>query len=173
MNKTFLFSITVILFLSVSSFSILKTKCHKYKLSGTVYKHNPYCGGIRPTPEIANGTNSVFADKTFGVVKDTTLRKVIKKFTTDKDGKFSIKLPKGHYFIFFDFKLTDFESFYKKFSEKKNFQKPNDRTCFFKWYKTPEYEIILSQDTTIEFTINSRCFVGINPCMQYTGPRPM
>ena len=173
MKKTFMLSLTIILFLAVSSFSILETKCHKYKFSGTVYKHTPYCGGARPTPEMEKGTNSVFGGQTFGIVKDTATRKVIKKFTTDNNGKFSVTLKHGHYFIFYDFKLTDFDSFYKKFSKKEQFKTPKNKNCFLKWYKTPEFEITLTQDTTIKFTIYSGCFIGINPCMQYTGPRPM
>ncbi len=173
MKKTFFISLTAILFLAVTSFSILETKCHKYKLNGTVYKHTPYCGGVRPSPEIENGTNSVFANQTFGIVNDTTSRKVVEKFTTDNNGYFSVNLKKGHYFVFLDFKLTDFDTFYKNFSKKEHFKVPKDKKCFLKWYKTPEFEITLTQDTTIKFTVNAQCFVGLNPCMQYTGPRPM
>ncbi len=172
MNRKYyiLVAFSVITILTTSF--LLSGKCKKYILSGQVILHKPYCGGAYPSPEMANGYDYPYKNQKFGIVTDSVTRNIIATFTTDENGNFQVKLDKGHYFIFHLSKLVSFDRFYKEKSKPLKDAQPTDINCFRHWYNTPEAEITITADTSIIITMYEKCFVGLNPCMLYTGPLP-
>jgi hypothetical protein len=162
----------IVLGSSILSSSYLNKNCKKYTLTGCVILHKPYCGGAYPTDEITNGYDYKYCNQKFGIVTDSIDRKPVATFTTDDEGCFKVSLTKGHYYIYSASKLVSFEYFFKQNSQKTYNTKPRDKNCFKKWYNTPEFELTITQDTNITITLYEKCFVGLNPCLQYTGPYP-
>lgn len=150
------------------------SKKQKITITGTININNPYCGGAAPPPDVANGTLSAYHNSVFYLVlaNDTT-RTPFLRFVTSDNGSFEIKVPRNTYWIFHESKMLTFEKFYKQNSEN---TPPNsvsvDIDCYKEWYNKPDFEFTANTDTSIYVIFYKRCFVGINPCLQYTGPLP-
>jgi hypothetical protein len=164
-------SISVLSILTLSFINYPKSNCHKYSIEGKIILHKPYCGGARPNATIAKGFDIPFKNQTFYVLKDSLKRKIIIKFTTDKNGNFNLRLRKGTYFIFYSSKMKDFDTFYQEYSKKAN-TKASAKSCFKKWYNSPDYVLQVQKNDKIKIILQARCFVGLNPCLTYTGPLP-
>ncbi len=173
----YIVTIVIIALLQVSmvKFSNRKNCKNKVTVTGSAMLHRPYCGGAYPPPELMYGTDSPIKNADFFVVKkgDTLERKVILKFTTSKEGTFNFKIKTGEYWIFTKDKMQNYTDFYNQNTT----NLPNNAvlyqgSCIRKWYNTPEFELSANRDTTFQIIIYSSCFVGINPCLQYTGPMP-
>ncbi len=173
-SKNFKPTLIYILIAVVFSFGACKSNSLKSKktvtVKGIINYHTPYCGGAHPSPEMAKGRTKPFANHTmFVVLKNSQNREVLTEFKTDDKGYFSVTLPARAYDVFGNHKKGSFENFVSKNSGGQFLVLKNEE-CLKEWYNTPEFSISLQKDTTIEFTYSSRCYKGLNPCLQYTGP---
>ena len=142
-------------------------------IQGFAQVHHPYCGGATPTPEMEHGHFSSLQNSTFYIVlKEDSSRTAIDSFKTNNKGFFEIKLIPDEYSIFEANKMIPLEMFVKANIGNGSNTFVMGQGCLKNWYNTPDFALNATQDTTIEIIFYSRCFVGTNPCLQYTGPYP-
>jgi hypothetical protein len=84
-------------------------------VKGKVEQTFPYCGGAKPTKEIVDecNTSKPFANKVFYLRNrklNTRTNNIIKTFTTDSLGNFSLKIRQGSYSIIVEEQLKDIKS---------------------------------------------------------------
>ena len=159
-------------------FVLLLTNSHlatsqTYAIKGTVQQTSPYCGGAKPTQEIIENLAipKPFANKLFYIrqgKKNNTRNKILKKFTTDSNGNFSFKLPKGVYSIIVEEQLQPIKS--KDYINR--FQTVDD-SCLQAWWQKPYYVLIVQKNNKpLLFTFHHRCYINNDiPCITYTGPK--
>ena len=94
-----------------------------------------------------------------------------KVFKTDENGNFSIKLEPGTYAIIYTDKMLPYAEFKLKHEAKSTYYKNRDERCFEKWYQSADFILNVQNDTTVTYTIKSRCYTKTNPCWEYTGPK--
>ena len=150
-------------------------KTETYRISGKVEQQFPYCGGAVPTQEMRTkaATPVAYPNKTFYVRAGRTNREngeVIKRFTTDNEGLYSIALLPGIYSIIVEEQLNAVNP--KDYTTEN--QKVNE-SCLADWWKKPYYllEVKDQNITSLNFTFVHRCFLTNDiPCITYTGPMP-
>jgi hypothetical protein len=136
----------------------------------------PYCGGAKPTPEIAKGTSRPFKNEKVILYKmnvDSKSYTIEKWITLDSIGKWNGKLKAGSYQVFRGDKLLSIEEIQQKF------RKPDSEMYAFvgiehlkSWKETADFTFEVKDETIVSITLNEKCFVGLNPCMEYIGPKP-
>lgn len=149
-----------------------KVKSQCYLITGKVQQTFSYCGGAKQTKEILDSFAKpvFFANKTFYVRKGKTnslKNKIIIKFTSDSNGNFSFKLPKGIYSILVGEQVEKIEA--KKYITKT--QTVND-TCLQTWWQNPYYLLVVKKkNKPLRFNFHHRCYINTDiPCITYTGP---
>ena len=126
-------------------------------------------------PEQRNGFTNPMKSTAFFVRQGDSnekKNKVAATFKTDETGQFSIELPSGSYSVFHADKQLPFNAFRKKTGSSSKYYKEREEPCWQDWYKRPDFQLTVSNDTSVVFTYSSRCYGGFNPCLQYTGPYP-
>lgn len=158
-----------------SATSDTKKKVEGYILTGRVLRQRVYCGGARPSKEMLDQLSRLvpYPDKTFYIKKGKTNKanaEVVARFTTDAEGLFSIKLPRGIYSILLEEQLQVIDT--KKHTTT---NQKIDEDCLAEWWRTP-YHILDVQGSFIpplNFIFTNRCFLNTDiPCVTYTGHRP-
>lgn len=141
-------------------------------LQGTV--HHPYCGGAKPDQDVAKGYYESMKFEKFTLFTGAEFKKenqAVKEFTFDQSGNTTLILAPGDYYLLYSDKLMSLEDFMKKngpFNEKHYVVKGS--TCYEEWMSTPDLVFTVVADTTIEMRKKAKCWVGLNPCMEYVGP---
>lgn len=146
-----------------------------YIVSGKVQQQFPYCGGAVPTPEMRAkaATPVAYPNKTFYVrtgPTNTENGEVIKRFTTDKDGLYTLTLSPGIYSIIVEEQLNALNP--QEYTTKT--QKVAE-SCLADWWKKPYHRLEVTHQniTSLNFTFVHRCFLTNDiPCITYTGPMP-
>jgi hypothetical protein len=139
-----------------------------------VYK--PYCGGAKPTPEIAKGIRTPFSNEKVAFFKMSNNLKSFdfeKWIQLDSLGNWNGKLKQGTYIVFRSDKMLTIEEIEKKF------RKPDTEMYAFvgikqleSWKATADFTFEVKDETNVSITLSEKCFVGLNPCMEYIGPKP-
>jgi hypothetical protein len=111
------------------------------------------------------------ANKIFYIRKGKTNNinnKIIANFTTNSNGDFSFKLPKGIYSIL----IKEQAKVIKAIDYTNKFQVVDDK-CLQTWWQKPYYLLIVNKkNKPLYFTINHRCYIDNEiPCITYIGPR--
>lgn len=155
---------------------IVLTSCSSQKVTLFMETWKPYCGGAKPTPEIAKGTSRPFKNEKVILYKmnvDSKSYTIEKWITLDSIGKWNGKLKAGSYQVFRGDKLLSIEEIQQKF------RKPDSEMYAFvgieylkSWKETADFTFEVKDETTVSITLNEKCFVGLNPCMEYIGPKP-
>lgn len=167
----------VIMKLIILVFIAVLTSCTAQKISVYVEVHKPYCGGAKPTPEIAKGTRTPFSNQKVAIFKSasnkTTPPVFVKFIELDSLGKWIGKLKPGSYDFFRAEKTRSISEI-----EKKHRKPDNEMYAFVGgeklkiWKETPDFKIEIKENSDLTITLSERCFVGLNPCMEYIGPKP-
>ena len=162
-------------YLSIFMFLVL-TSCSSQKVTLVVETWKPYCGGAKPTPEMAKGTKTPFANEKVVLYKmnvDSKSYTLEKWITLDSTGKWNGKLKTGSYQVFRGDKMLSIEEIQQKF------RKPDSEMYAFvgieylkSWKETTDFTFEVKDETSVSITLNEKCFVGLNPCMDYIGPKP-
>jgi len=173
-------NITIIILIGILQISMVEnhikqTKCiKKATITGSVLINIPYCGGATPPPDIAMGNFVAYSNSVFYLVlADDTTRTPYKRFKTNQNGHFEVKVQPNKYWIFHENKMVTYQKFYTNQSSnlpRNTVSSPGD--CYREWYNTPDFEFKVTKDTSLHIVFYQRCFTGINPCIQYTGPMP-
>jgi len=159
--------------LTISLIIILLYSCAAQKATIEATINYPYCGGAKPTPEMAAGRKEPAANFKFAIV-DKNTKKIIQWTELDADGKWKGDLTKGDYLIFREDKLLTSEELIKKYNLfNTEFFSFSGVECLEKWKLEPDFEWNLKSKatSTISFDIKSKCHVGISPCLEYIGPK--
>lgn len=143
------------------------------KISIHAMVHKPYCGGAKPTPEIAKGTDEALANAEFIVFKGESMEDgaaAVLKFKTNADGKADFQLENGSYCVYATEKMMSIEALKTKFNfnDPRNYVFREDK-CFIMWKKTPDFRFQLVNDTLIRHLQNAKCWTGTIPCVTYVG----
>jgi hypothetical protein len=171
MIKSYLFlTIAVVL----SSCSVLKPKKDgkAVVIHGTV--HKPYCGGAKPSPDVAAGYYEPLSNQSFkifsGAEYSVDLQEV-SEFSFDQDGNVSLNLKPGNYVFMQSDKILPLDDFMLKYGVAPTDQfVVQDAGCFNEWKNTVDLYLNVENDTLIEFRQKAKCWVGTNPCLKYIGP---
>lgn len=157
-------------------FLLLLTSCTAQKVSIFMEVYKPYCGGAKPTPEMAKGIRTPFSNQKAAVFKMSDDLKSFdfeKWIQLDSLGNWIGKLKHGTYNVFRADKMLSIEEIEKKF------RKPDDEMYAFvgikqleSWKATTDFTFEVKDETNVSITLSEKCFVGLNPCMQYIGPKP-
>ena len=157
-------------------FLLLLTSCTAQKVSVFMEVYKPYCGGAKPTPEIAKGIRTPFSNEKVAVFKmsdDLKSFEMEKWIQLDSLGNWNGKLKQGTYIVFRSDKMLTIEEIEKKF------RKPDSELYAFvgikqleTWKATADFSFEVKDETNVSITLSEKCFVGLNPCMEYIGPKP-
>ena len=139
--------------------------------------HTPYCGGAAPTPEQERGHVSPLSNESFVIKRGSVNLEgepVILRVVSNDEGRIEFNLPAGEYVLLNNSKGDSFKRFYEQFKKLEgNSVQYGDEKCYREWYEKPELQFtVVEKNHEFAFTRNTRCFVGANPCMRYTGPLP-
>ena len=144
-------------------------------IKGKILVHLPYCGGAKPSKEIVKGKNVPYKSAVFYVkssMNNDLKKQTISKIETDINGEFTLNIPQGKYFIIHEDKTLSFEKYLLKY----NIPKPNYEFIGEKEakiiFETADFEFVVEENKPIEIIYQSKCFVGMNRCLKYTGPLP-
>ena len=121
-------------------------KSTSYLISGTVEKTTAYCGGAKPSQDLLNklAKPSSYANKKFYIRTgkvNSMAAKIVKNFTTDSAGVFSIRLKPGIYSIIVEEQLHPIKP-----DEYANQNQEVDVKCLEEWWAKPYYLLIVKKD---------------------------
>jgi hypothetical protein len=155
---------------------LLLTSCTAQKVTVAVEVYKPYCGGAKPTPEMAKGIRTPFSNEKVAVFKMSDDLKSFdfeKWIQLDSLGNWNGKLKTGSYQVFRSDKMLSIEEIQQKF------RKPDNEMYAFvgikqleSWKATADFTFEIKDETNVSITLSEKCFVGLNPCMEYIGPKP-
>lgn len=150
------------------------------KTSLTLSVRTPYCGGAKPTPEIAAGTTKSFGNQRLIIQYQKTNEVNSGKWnsleiTVDSNGNWKGKIPKKsniRIFLANQFlSLSELKSNYS-LSDTKRYTLKDDAAIEL-WKRKPIYEKSVKEiKKSIQIELLEACFVGLNPCYWYSGPKP-
>lgn len=141
------------------------------KIEGTV--HKPYCGGAKPSPDVAAGYYESMKNVEFKLYKGNSLENatLVQDVKLDVSGNTLLHLAPGEYFLLRADKtlsLDQFKALNGPVEEKLYTVQPN--SCFQEWMRTIDLKFNVENDTLVEFREKAKCWVGTNPCIEYVGP---
>jgi hypothetical protein len=160
--KTTLFILTLFLY-----------SCSAQKVNLSFSTQTPYCGGAKPSPEMAAGRKEPCSKLKVALVKEGGT-KIYKWLTLDADGMWIGDLTPGNYLIFQEDKFLTTEELIKKHnlidSELYRF---NGITCLEKWKKEADFQFSFDENwsSVSEFIFKAKCQIGLKPCLEYIGPK--
>jgi hypothetical protein len=156
---------------------LILTSCASQKVAISVETWKPYCGGAKPTPEMAQGIRTPFANERVAINKMSDDLKspstFLKWIQLDSEGKWTGGLKPGTYQIYRADKLLSLEEIEKKYR-----QQDNEMYAFVgletltSWKATPDLSMEVKENSEVKIELKEKCFVGLNPCMEYIGPKP-
>lgn len=169
-NFILLFIISISLACKVNSKS---KNAEEVVINGQVTQTKDFCGGMRPTDELVNNlrTPKPFANKVIYIkIGDVNTERgpVVQKFTTDENGKFSVKLKVGTTYCFVeDWKGEPFKA--PKDTEFTIWDIP----CLRKSYGTPDFvlKVEKTNNRLVQINYHHPCFYKPY-CGTYSGPLP-
>ncbi len=149
------------------------TSCGTQKLMIHVDKWQPYCGGARPTDEQAKGEKTAFSNEKFKLhFKDKPSLDLI--ITLDEKGNWNGKIPKNLSCTIFRLdKTISLDQLHKKYTvDLGSFYSKIDEKELIEWQSQADFIFQNNQSKSIDFEVRENCFVGLNPCIRYIGPKP-
>lgn len=151
-------------------------KLKTYAISGKVTQVFAYCGGAAPSEEMLERLAKpvAYAGKKFFIRLGKINRvnaKIIKSFTTGKNGEFSFRLAPGTYSIILEeqFNLIKVGDVANEFMQV-------DEKCLEEWWSKPFYLLKVKNKNISElnFNFHHQCFISFDiPCITYVGPQPL
>ena len=148
----------------------------EYVVTGKVTQTSTYCGGANPPQELLArlATPIAYPAKKFYIRRgkiNTTKARIIKSFTTDSAGFFSISLAPGVHAVILEEQLCKIKP--NQYNTK---YQQADNKCLQQWWATPFYLLEVKDKNISELNFNflHRCYVTSDiPCITYRGPLPL
>ena len=155
---------------------MLIASCSSQKIQLRVQAFKPYCGGAKPTPLQAEGTLYSAAGMTlelFGV--DQGDNKKVERIILDDNGLWKGTLKKGQYILKQADKGLSLTALKVKYhlNDTLNYKYIGDKKLD-QWTKETDFvfRVVASDTLRKDFVLKEKCFVGLNPCFEYIGPKP-
>lgn len=146
----------------------------------TVVVRSPYCGGAKPTPEMAAGSLKFYSNQRIVIKYKKTISEGDSQWnsfivTLNSEGIWKGKIPKkSDVKIFLEDQLLSLAALKEKYaiSDSKMFALLPDNEIV-QWQSQPIYEMSSTNfNKIIDIEIKEKCFSGLNPCYIYKGPKP-
>lgn len=140
----------------------------------TIVKHQPYCGGAAPTPEMEKGTFTPIENQVFIFKKGLSNNQsepIFKEIKTNENGMFSLQVPVGDYVLLHPSKMQSFDQFKSIHQPKSTYVEYLGDDCLQRVYDAPDFILRIQKDTVIQLIQKSSCYTGTTPCVRYTGPQ--
>ncbi len=137
-----------------------------------IRQHIPYCGGAYPSEDQLN--NYVTYNEHIVLInhKDSS-RTEINSF---QNGAYYLNLKPGSYSIQEGYKNVTYEQFRSSLNTAySQYIIRGDDDCYRNWWKSTLKDFTVTDSEgvlTINCSISSSCYTGINPCDYYNGPIP-
>jgi hypothetical protein len=134
--------------------------------------HKPYCGGARPTPEMEKGELIPLSNQIFCMKLGNNDSYFFCELETNDEGFISpIEIKPGTYELYREQKSQSFESFKEYYRTTDTlFQYIGDKDAKIEFEK-PDFILSVEKDSTFNFVVQSKCYVGLNPLIKYIGPK--
>lgn len=160
----------------LSSCGLIKNKKNFAIVKGKIEIHKPYCGGAKPNEEQLKGYFEPYSNSTFIIKKQMNNDKeleTISSFSTNENGEFELKIPKGKYIVIHEDKVLSFDQYIQKLSKTtdKFLKYIGDKDAKMQ-FESIDFFLEVEGDKTFQYAFKSRCFSGINPLLRYDGPKP-
>jgi hypothetical protein len=146
------FSILLAAFAAVTACGILSktgNRRNKAKIIGTMLIEQPVCD-----KSVAEKSSAALANTTWYIKHGKTNHPdsiAFDQFSTDEQGKFTLRLSAGDYAIVHKDKLMDFGEFRLKYSsDKSTYLKVRDEDCFRRWFGSADFVLHVANDTTVQ-----------------------
>lgn len=144
-----------------------------FTVTGMVTQTFSYCGGAAPPKQILDKlkTPVPYPGKKFYIRSgkiNTVEAKIVRSFTTDSSGGFSVSLEAGLYSIIQEEQLNKINA-----SDYTRQNQEADEQCLLEWWAKPYYllEITSNNIGGLNFNFQHACFVSADiPCLKYVGP---
>ena len=150
---------------------LLLISCSAQKQTLVFIKHIPYCGGAKPTPEMARGTVIMASKSKFAITKKGE-KKIEKWITTDTSGTWTGKLNAGSYDVYQAEKFMSTQELITQFKlVDSDFYKFKGEKCLENWKMQPDFSFETTNSGSIHIELKGKCFVGFSPCFDYIGPK--
>ena len=159
----------------MSVYFIASCQSYNIELHGDIYK--PYCGGARPTEEQEKGVVIAASNRVYDVFDYLhNPDKVLKKIELDSNGNCFGEFKVGYYALKQVEKSWSIETLKKYYSvnDTINYRYAGDKKITL-WKEQLDYVFEVKKETpknAYNFILKERCFVGLNPCFEYIGPKP-
>jgi hypothetical protein len=170
-----IFALITLLMIGATGCGIFKKKnseLKSVKIEGTV--HKPYCGGAKPSPDIAAGYYESMKFAEYKLYRGTELSgkaEFLQDVKMDISGNANLQLIPGDYFLLRADKTLSLDQFIAKNGPvEEKLYVVKDQSCFQEWMRSPDLTFRVVNDTVIEFREKGKCWVGTNPCIEYVGP---
>lgn len=159
----------------MSVYFIASCQSYQIQLHGDIYK--PYCGGARPTMEQAQGITSPARNSTFILLKNkSNPATALDTIQLDDNGNFVGRYATGSYGLKRIEKSwqSEYIANYYFISDSINYQYKGSKAIeLWKNQLDSEFEVIKkNKQQSLQFILKEKCFVGLNPCYDYIGPKP-
>ncbi len=145
-----------------------------YTLYINVTEYRPHCGGMAPTPEMEANMTQPMSGMIYYLYKGErpTNMSDFTKVVANNEGLIELEIVAGTYSMVTEDKLLSFDEFITlKKVEGIHYSNQPD-SCYEEWRQHADFNVELVSDSTMYLSINHRCFTGVNPCLEYTGPYP-
>lgn len=145
-----------------------------HKLTVSVSEYRPHCGGMAPTPEMEANITRPGNGMVYYLYEDSrpTNKSDFTKVTANNAGIIELELKPGNYSMITEDKMLPLDEFLAIHKVEGIHYSSQENSCYEEWKNAANFNVELVSDTTMQIQINHRCFTGINPCLQYTGPHP-
>ena len=159
----------------MSVYFIASCQSYHIQLHGDIYK--PYCGGARPTEAQEKGVVIAASNRIYDVFDYLhNADKVLKKIELDSNGNCFGEFKVGYYALKQVEKSWSIETLKKYYSvnDTINYRYAGDKKITL-WKEQLDYVFEVKKETpknAFNFILNEKCFVGLNPCFEYIGPKP-
>ncbi len=155
---------------------MLIASCSSQKIQLQVQVFRPYCGGAKPTPLQAEGTLSSAAGMSLDLFcVDKKGSRKVDRIVLDEKGIWDGTLAQGEYILKRADKDLTLSELKVKFSidDTLNYKYIGDKKLD-QWTKETDFSFIVidSDSLTKGFVLKEKCFVRLNPCFEYNGPKP-
>jgi hypothetical protein len=154
----------------------LIVSCTSQKIQIQVQVFKPYCGGAKPTPIQAEGILYAAAGMSLDLFcVDKKGSRKVKRIALDDKGIWDGTLAQGEYILKQADKGLSLTALKVKYhlNDTLNNKYIGDKKLD-QWTKETDFNLnVVASDTLRkDFVLKEKCFVGLNPCFEYIGPKP-
>lgn len=144
----------------------------KHNVQILIRQRIPYCGGAYPSDDQLNNSTA-YSGAIVLINQNDSTRTVISSL---QNGGYYLNLVPGNYSIQESYKNVPYHEFRSAMNmDHGQHIISGGEECYMQWWKSTLHDFVVSDAAeilTINCSISSSCYTGINPCAYYNGPLP-